>query len=259
MTSITKPFLSPGAKGHIAKRLIAYMAPHQHYCEPFAGSASVYWAKPPVDREMLIDNDPNVINTYKLIQGGDIEWLANQPWVVTPQIWERALNPPNDHYSRVWAFMYRRRASWGCNETNLKRDKVGKRLPVSLDRLKLQRQRLHNTDLHCGNSISFIANTLDRPGMYFFVDPPWPGINSSNWNWTEYDMQRLIDILAGLKHAQFMWAESPEVENGQYRIPKHWTRRLVKHAQSGNLANITKQRFYPSKKKKGFEVVFTNH
>ena len=62
------PFRYPGGKFY-ARRLIMDEIPiHDDYCEPFAGGASVFFAKRPVRHSILNDLDTDVINTFRQIR-----------------------------------------------------------------------------------------------------------------------------------------------------------------------------------------------
>ena len=69
------PFRYPGGKFY-ARRLILDMLPqHTTYCEPFAGGASIFFAKPSADRSILNDLDAEVVNTLTCIRD-DVEALV---------------------------------------------------------------------------------------------------------------------------------------------------------------------------------------
>jgi hypothetical protein len=45
--------------------LVKLVSPHKTYVEPFAGSAAVFFEKPPCDTEVLGDADPEIASPSK--------------------------------------------------------------------------------------------------------------------------------------------------------------------------------------------------
>ncbi len=62
------PFRYPGGKFYARKLILDELPPHTHYCEPFAGGASVFFAKESADFSSLNDLDIDVINTLRQIR-----------------------------------------------------------------------------------------------------------------------------------------------------------------------------------------------
>ncbi|MCY3769871.1 MAG: DNA adenine methylase [Gammaproteobacteria bacterium] len=70
------PFRYPGGKFY-ARRLILNVIPeHNNYCEPFAGGASIFFAKNGSAASILNDLDFDVINTFRQIRD-NVEGLIN--------------------------------------------------------------------------------------------------------------------------------------------------------------------------------------
>ncbi len=69
------PFRYPGGKFYARSLILREIPPHDDYCEPFAGGASVFFAKPTSDgTSILNDLDTGVINTLEQIRD-DVEGL----------------------------------------------------------------------------------------------------------------------------------------------------------------------------------------
>ena len=62
------PFRYPGGKFYARKMLLEEVPEHATYCEPFAGGASLFFAKPPACFTLLNDLDKDVINTLRTIR-----------------------------------------------------------------------------------------------------------------------------------------------------------------------------------------------
>ncbi len=62
------PFRYPGGKFYARKLILNAIPNHDKYCEPFAGGASIFFAKDKVQKNILNDLDRQVINCYTIIR-----------------------------------------------------------------------------------------------------------------------------------------------------------------------------------------------
>lgn len=62
--AINSPFRYPGGKFYARKLILELIPPHTYYVEPFAGGASIFFAKPKVERSWLNDRDADLMNIY---------------------------------------------------------------------------------------------------------------------------------------------------------------------------------------------------
>ena len=247
---VIRPFLSPGSKGRLARRLIEMMSPHDTYVEPHAGGAACYWRKPPVDREVLNDLDPDVATTYTVLRDLSDQGLAEfaaLDWVVSRAQFAASQRPPASDRQRAQHFLYRRRATFGSFERSLLRVKVGTRLPVTAANLEAWRRRLADTTVRNGDALDVIRE-YDRPGVFVFVDPPWPKFFKKWDHWTVGSFRQLIETLDGVVHARWMFAENPEIDQ-LVAIPDGWHRTRVGSRSAG----------YDGVVKTRHELVLTNY
>lgn len=59
-----------GGKSRVASQIIRYFPRHNIYVEPFSGGASVFFAKPRSEKEVLGDLDPQIVTLLRAAQGG---------------------------------------------------------------------------------------------------------------------------------------------------------------------------------------------
>jgi DNA adenine methylase len=81
MTAPTRPLLRwMGSKWRLAPWVISHLPPHDLYCEPFGGSASVLMRKPRSKIEVLGDLDDELLNLYQIVrdpyQAGMLQMLC---------------------------------------------------------------------------------------------------------------------------------------------------------------------------------------
>ena len=62
------PFRYPGGKFYARKLILNAIPNHDKYCEPFAGGASIFFAKDKVKENVLNDLDKQLINCYTIIR-----------------------------------------------------------------------------------------------------------------------------------------------------------------------------------------------
>ncbi|MCR4321219.1 MAG: DNA adenine methylase [Candidatus Brocadiaceae bacterium] len=65
---INSPFRYAGGKFYARKLILEHIPTHKYYIEPFAGGASVFFAKKKVLHNHLNDLDEELINVYKIIR-----------------------------------------------------------------------------------------------------------------------------------------------------------------------------------------------
>jgi DNA adenine methylase len=58
----------PGSKWRLARWIVTHMPPHTAYCEPFAGSLAVLFAKPRAKLETINDLDGAVVNLWRVVR-----------------------------------------------------------------------------------------------------------------------------------------------------------------------------------------------
>ena len=184
-----------GGKARLAERIAARLPPHDLYCEPFGGMASVLLAKAPSRREVLNDRDDAVATFWRV--------LRERPA-------ELCLAVASTPYSRVEA----QRASLpgaGLAELEVARRLVvlaGQTLHGAVATCRMgwrfetgAARRAHNLDawLALPARLAAIAARLrrvelehadafvvvprfDGPGTCFYVDPPYPAsIRGPRW------------------------------------------------------------------------------
>ena len=66
--SINSPFRYAGGKFYARKLILEHIPQHSYYVEPFAGGASIFFAKPKVAHSVLNDVDSELVNVYRVIQ-----------------------------------------------------------------------------------------------------------------------------------------------------------------------------------------------
>ena len=220
------PFGWPGGKRNLKKRILELIPPHRIYVEPFAGAASVFWAKPHSDVEVLNDIDPDLIRFYRnlhKIENCDIQRLA-QDWDRLKA--KRGKLTPCEFLTTVDCSF----GSGGFSKGRAtKRPTCQSGAKAFHDNLSRYQQRLHGVKIHCEDWEATVWR-YDAADTFFYLDPPYHGQSANLYYRDDDQLDRLAGILKGVKgkwllsfndhpavHKAFAWAQITPV-HGTYTI-----------------------------------------
>lgn len=180
-----KPILKyPGAKWTLAPWIVSHFLPHKHYIEPFAGSAAVFFCKPPEQHEVLNDLNEHIVNFFTVLRTRGDE-LARE--VMLSPFSEAEYNriernlSDGDELERARRFVVRswqahggtiyQVSGWKHNglNGNVYPPKLWKKIP---ERLMIAAGRLQNAEIRCKPALEII-NYYNTPDCLLYVDPPY--------------------------------------------------------------------------------------
>jgi DNA adenine methylase len=188
--ALTPPLKWHGGKHYLAKRIVALMPAHTHYCEPFAGGLSVLLAKSP-DGVSEVANDLNgeLSNFWRVL--ADPTWFAEFRRIAeaTPfseDVYRRAasLDPAGctSAVTRAVAFFAHCRLSLagrmsGFSGVTKTRTRRGMNNEVSawlsaVDGLPAVHERLKRV-LILNRAALDVIRGQDGPHTLFYLDPPY--------------------------------------------------------------------------------------
>ena len=198
------PFRYPGGKFY-ARRLILEMLPqHTAYCEPFAGGASIFFAKPSAEKSILNDLDADLMNTLTCIRDdveGLISLLNGLPATKELHSYYKATYEPSNTLERAFRWYYLNRTSysgimrpencyWGYG------DQYSMRPENWPPHLRTVSDKLQGVDLSTADFEEVIDNVPD--GSFLFVDPPYFNADQAkfyNCTFDVSDHERLASCL----------------------------------------------------------------
>lgn len=180
-----------GGKGRMIER-IAPLVPEggRPYCEPYAGGASLFFARAPAPVEVLNDLNEDLVNLYRCLQDPDtFPRLAHMlTWTLYARMeFQRAIeigrSDERDPVLRAWAMFVR--ANQGMSG---KADTVGDwsrafvplrdmaattgRWTMRIGLLDAWRERLQRVQIDCRDALEVIRY-WDTDDTVFYVDPPY--------------------------------------------------------------------------------------
>lgn len=178
MSEINSPFRYPGGKFYARKLILEHIVSHTCYIEPFAGGASIFFAKEKAERNILNDADPELFNCYLAIRDDVedlIELLRGLPATKELHSYYKNIYIPTNDLERAFRWYYLNRTSysgimnmqncfWGYGD---KYSMQPKNWPAHLRRCstKLQGVEITNQDFE-----QVIVNAPDN--AFLFIDPP---------------------------------------------------------------------------------------
>ena len=239
------PFSSPGGKARLAPILTRLYPEHQVYIEPFSGAASCLFAKEPRGDEWLNDWDEGIVAVHTWLRDtspADLkQWATHPDWVFTEAMYEKSGRKAQNRGEVARRWLIRRKGSFMHRDGYMAKTKVGKN--ISPGKIVLDwHKRLRNVRVTQGDGLKVIQEN-DRPGVLFFLDPPYPGVVNQWSHYTMKDIQALIDALDKLKHADWLYAETPNVME---MVPATWEYVMLEHVAPS----------YNGKRRKHQEVVY---
>jgi len=242
MSAINSPFRYPGGKFYARKLILNHLFPHDIYIEPFAGGASIFFAKNKVEKNWLNDADSDLINCYIHIRDhveALIGFLDGLPATKELHYYYKNEFTPQNDLERAGRWYYLNRTSysgimnkqncyWGYGDKfSMRPENWARHLRRCSE--KLQDVAITNHDFEC-----VIENSPD--GAFLFIDPPYFNADQDKFytcSFLEYDHIRLQTILRTHAHRiKFLltyddseeihrlydWATSIETQEWNYTI-----------------------------------------
>lgn len=194
---LAKPFGSPGGKrGHIGY-LTQAMPKHKTYVEPYAGGASLFFAKEPSEVEVLNDLHKEIIETYKFIRDGsesDFEKFRQRIWTPSEALFKRLKGSnPQSQVEMVYKHLYLTRHSIRRGKDSFEASKSDSvNFLKNLEKLK---ERLAGVKIHSEDALK-IVKKYDAPDTFFYLDPPW--IKLTGW-FGDFNEDAFFEKVQGLR------------------------------------------------------------
>ena len=270
---IHSPFRYPGGKFYARKLILDHIPQSDIYCEPFAGGASIFFAKPPSAKSILNDLDVGVSNT--LIQIRDnvdklIELLDGISALKEVHFFIKNKYRPRTKLEQAFRWFYLNRTSysgimkpencyWGFGE---KYSMGPKNWPKHLRAVS---ERLQNVEITALDFEDVIDGLPDN--SFMFVDPPYYRADQHKFYECSFDYsdhKRLCECLRrNSDRLTFMltyddtpeitdfydWCDLLEKQEWQYTVSRTDDQKNGRKLADG----------YKNKRKKGTEVFIKNY
>lgn len=202
--SINSPFRYAGGKFYARKLIMEHLPEHKIYCEPFAGGASIFFAKPKVAENHLNDLDNELMRVYKFIRDKPealIKFLEGLPATKELHSYFKNDFEPSSALEKVGRWYYLNRVSysgimnmqncyWGYG------DKFSMRPENWPRNIRRTSEKLQGVKLTALDFEEIIEASPD--GTFMFIDPPYFNADQDKFYtyvFTKQDHHRLLDVL----------------------------------------------------------------
>ena len=267
------PFRYPGGKFYARKLILDMLPPHTGYCEPFAGGASIFFAKESSDHSILNDLDTGVINALSQIRDeveGLIDLLDGIPASKALHSYYKAEYQPSTDLERAFRWYYLNRTSysgimrsencfWGYG------DKYSMRPENWPPHLRTVSDKLQGVTLTALDFEQVIDGLPD--GYFVFVDPPYFNADQHKFYNCTFDLRdherlasclqrnagRLLFLLTYDDHptvrSLYTWADECSPQEWNYTINRTDDQKNGKKKENG----------FKSSRSKGRELFIRNY
>lgn len=183
------PITYPGGKAKMVKKLLPLLPSAKCYVEPYAGAASMLFARPPQGVEIINDIDGDIVNLFRVLQDEEQFSRLRRLLLYTPYSRsesERARDiirsDCRDPVWRAWAYFvaYNQsigglgRRTWGMVLTETARGMASttSRWLRRLSMLSYWHRRLMRVQIENRDALECIA-AYDSEDTVFYIDPPY--------------------------------------------------------------------------------------
>ncbi|MGP8051602.1 MAG: DNA adenine methylase [Desulfobaccales bacterium] len=197
------------------------LPPHRLYCEPFAGSATIFLEKDRGRREVLNDINGDIINLFRVVQEHHEEFLRCLRWNLdSREMFLRLKQTPAallTDIQRACRLFYLFRAGYAGKARHFSSDSLRRVNSISVYRIEAMlyqvHQRLEGTTLE-HLPYDECLRRYDAADALFYCDPPYYGHEKDYGAgcFGKDDFERLRDLLQRLK-GRFLLSlnDTPEV------------------------------------------------
>jgi DNA adenine methylase len=278
--SINSPFRYAGGKFYARKLILEYIPPHSSYLEPFAGGASIFFAKEKVANNWLNDIDKDVINVYIFIRDYPqklIDGLRDEVATKERHSFYKNIYQPTNDLERAVRWYYLNRTSysgimnmkncyWGYGDKySMRPENWGKNILRTSE--KLQGVKITSLDFEK------ILNQVNH-NSFLFIDPPYFNADQDKFYshaFSEEDHHRLSEVLQQNEHKyQFLltyddcpeireiysWTKSIQNKEWNYTINRTDDQKITQAIKNNNSENLTSPKGH---RYRGKEIFITNY
>lgn len=217
---IKPPLTYYGGKQKLSAIIVEKIPPHNLYCEPFAGGAAVFFAKPPSHVEVINDTNSELINFYKVCksQFAELQKAINETLHSREaHRWAKTVNDNPGHFDtvkRAWAIWVLAEQSY-CSKLNgtfgysLTKPNISRKLANKCKAFtNILTARLRTTQIECADAL-YVIKSRDTPESFFYCDPPYFNSDCGHYKgYKESDFKELLLTLSKIK-GKFLLSSYP--------------------------------------------------
>lgn len=269
LMEINSPFRYPGGKFYARKLILELLPPHEFYIEPFAGGASIFFAKEKVNSNWLNDFDKELINCLTIIQKRPQELISELKGEKATKerhgYYKNEYKPRNSlERAKKWFYLNRTSYSgimmkqncfWGYGEKYSMRPE---NWPRNILRTS---EKLKNVKLTSLDFEEVIVNAPD--GALLFLDPPYFNADQDKFythSFVRDDHHRLSKILR--QHSKRLTYLITYDNSSEVRELYAWADRILEKEWNYTISRTDDQKNRVKRKgsrSKGREIFILNY
>ncbi len=226
------PITYYGGKLNLLSEILPLIPQHRIYTEAFFGGGAVFFAKEPVESEVINDTNNMVVNFYEIVRT-DFDNLKAK---IEATLFSRATYSVANTIYRMphlfgklqlaWAFYVATNMGFSCQIGSWGYDKYGKRVKAFQNKKLLFNndvfKRLENVQIE-NNDANRVIQSRDMEDAFHYVDPPYINVNQGHYGgYTEDDYRQLLNTLSNIK-GKFLLSSYPSKILSEYSKKQGWT------------------------------------
>lgn len=228
------PITYYGGKLNMLSVILPLIPKHRIYTESFFGGGAVFFAKEPVESEIINDTNNMVINFYEVVKTNferlklkiEATLFSRASYTVANSIYK--LPHLFDRLQQAWAFYIATNMGFSCQIGSWGYDKYGKRVKAFQNKKILFNEeilkRLENVQIE-NNDACKVIQSRDTEDAFHYVDPPYIDSNQGHYGgYTEVDYKKLLNTLSNIKGNFLLSSYESEIlsnytsKNGWYTL-----------------------------------------
>lgn len=194
----------PGGKSRMLKTLLPLIdsSPHRCYVEPFCGGAAVLLAKQPSEHEVINDLDGDLVCLYRQVKYHPDALIQEMQWLIESRrdFIDYGAQVGLTEIQRAARWLYRNFYSFSGDNSSFGVKRLGfNTRSWLLAKVTLLHARLDRVTVEQLSWDRCVA-LYDSPDTLIYLDPPYTsGDVRSYAPWTDADVHRLAEVLAGVR------------------------------------------------------------
>ena len=233
-----------GGKQRLVGKILPLIPPHDVYVEPFAGGATVFWAKELASVNVINDINEDIVNFYRVAKTKHDELRAMLSWTLHSRaLYNRARNifdekEKHTDVERAWAwwvlvncsFCKIFKVAWAMEKKVGRPKSFPRRVQnkIKLFEEKEAVEKLKDVFLECDDALRVIKR-WDCPEAFFYVDPPYVGTEQGPYSgYGSDDLRALLDVLSKIK-GKFVLSHFDNDEIASFAERNGW--RVLRHTR----------------------------
>lgn len=250
-----------GGKQSMLKEILPLIPEHEIYVEPFFGGGAVYWAKKPVQCEVINDVNGNVINFNEVLKHDFFNLRSKiQSTLHSRDIYKQALVIYQlpwlfDRTVRAWAFWVvtnqgfaTKIGTWGYDRSK-RAHTIANKIEAFKEELA---ERMKYTQIE-NNQAEKVIRSRDTPQTFAYLDPPYIDTDQGHYGgYTEAHFRRDLQAAADME-GKFLLSTYPSDILSEFTDKYGW--HTVSHSKQLSASNGAKT----EKRKRKEEVLTANY